>query len=145
MTFLLSNWRIILFAAIVAGAFGSGWTVNQWRHDAEKKAEVEAQLAKEKANSELITSLELKRNANIKTINSLRNDLAAERVRVPKFCVSDNTATGSADATTGSGSKPINAQAAFEKFRLGLESDAYGADEIVEQCRVLRDWAASFK
>lgn len=144
MKFLLANWRLIALAAIIAGAFGSGWTINQWRHDAEKKAEVEAKLAASKENSELILSLELKRNENTKINNDLRADLAAERVRVPKLCVPNNASTGSADAAASSGSKPIDAQAAFEKFRRGLESDAYGADEMIEQCRVLRDWAASF-
>jgi hypothetical protein len=42
MTFLLANWRIILLVGLLAGAFGSGWTINQWRHDAESAAEATA-------------------------------------------------------------------------------------------------------
>ena len=42
MTFLLANWRIIVLVGLLAGSFGSGWTVNQWRHEAETAAEITA-------------------------------------------------------------------------------------------------------
>ena len=35
MTFLLSNWRIILAAVLITGAFIGGWQVRTWKADAD--------------------------------------------------------------------------------------------------------------
>ena len=134
----------IIIAALLAIA-GAGYQGYRMGGDAVIAEQAQAVQDAAKANSELILQLELKRNANTKTINDLRADLAAVRVRVPQLCVPDQSTSRGKDAAAGSGSQPIDAQAAFEKFRRGLESDAYGADEVTEQCRVLRDWAASLK
>ena len=35
MTFLISNWRIILAAVLITGAFFAGWKVRTWKADAD--------------------------------------------------------------------------------------------------------------
>lgn len=125
----------------------------QW--DKEKAKRVAAHLQKIVANQKLIQHLEETKNVNVTEINRLRANNHALWVRLPK------TACPSAAPTTDSPTSPASgvvsteveggqgevsgdvAQQAFDDYERGRTDEAYRADAVVEDCRVLSDWAAS--
>lgn len=63
MTFLLANWKPIAAALALLAAFGAGWQVNTWKHDAERAAALEALKAKQEENWAEAVQKEAKRIA----------------------------------------------------------------------------------
>ena len=57
MTLLLSNWRIILAAVVVAGAFFSGWQVRAWKADADTLAAIEKMEANHIAEMQIAADI----------------------------------------------------------------------------------------
>ena len=112
----------------------------EWAHERVQIAE-ELRIAAE-SNQKAIKTLEVTKDANLKTIDSLRDDVADLRVRVPKTpCARSDATSGGTDTSTGTGQQPETAQDAFDEFRLGLESDAEETDKLIESCRVVMGWA----
>jgi hypothetical protein len=50
LSFLLANWKPIAFALALVAAFGAGWTVNTWKHEADRAAALEALKEKQEEN-----------------------------------------------------------------------------------------------
>ena len=148
LLWLKENWKLVGSLALLLGSYlfgdaqGSDRTQRSW--DIDVAIHVKEKLAAVEKNQKLITTLEEIKNENIATVNTLHKQLALVRVSMPKAC-GTITPGGSQDAITPSGNISVEPQAAFDNFERGVESDAYAADQIVESCRVLRDWAASLK
>ena len=148
LLWLKENWKLVGTLLALVGSYlygdtqGSGRTQRSW--DIDVAIHVKEKLAAVEKNQKLITTLEEIKNENIATVNTLHKQLALVRVSMPKAC-GTITPSGSQDAVTPSGNISVEPQAAFDNFERGVESDAYAADQIVESCRVLRDWAASLK
>lgn len=105
----------------------------------------EAQKAAEE-NQKLIVALEETKNANLKTVSALRRQLSAVRVSMPTpACGGLDAPSGSKDGTPGTGPLPKSPQAALDDFTAGLAELQLEADTVVEECRVVRDWAAKVK
>ena len=160
LTWCVANWRIILSVALVAGSFVTGWangsghTQRQW--DIDVHIRTKAVLEQVQANDRLKTALEETKNVNSKTIDMLAATItklrADNRLHLyPTPCTgglpSADTSSGSKDAPTGNGfvSEPVQsgAEEALNSFDGAYAAEALRADKIVEDCRVLRDWAMS--
>lgn len=50
MTFLLANWKPIAFALAFVVGIGIGWTVNSWKHEAERAAALDTLIAEQDEN-----------------------------------------------------------------------------------------------
>lgn len=139
---------IAMLYALYWGIDHSGYTRGrdevQADWDAERKQIAQESLESAQNNLQTITKLEETKNANLKTIAKLRLDIANLRVFLPTSpCVgTDTTGNGS---TTGTWEQPDQAQKAFDRFTSGLESDAAEQDAVIEDCRVVIDWAKSLK
>jgi len=139
-------------AAVIGGLYTHGYTTGKASVQSEwDKARAEAaiedlqRLAESQAE---IMKLETMKNENLKTIDSLKRDLAGVRVQVPvRRCASQGSnstpPSGGANDTAAPGGFHDNAQAQFDEFIGQLAGEAIKMDEIVESCRVLRDWAAN--
>lgn len=147
VTFVIQNWKTILGAVLIVGSFltgyfkGSDSVKRDW--DLDIHLRVKEQLAFVEKNQKLIVALEETKNENLKIVNQLADVTRAVRVRVPTTaCVrSTPTPSRSEDVPAASGVVPATSQETFDSFRSGLESDALEADRIVEDCRVVVDWA----
>jgi len=127
----------------------------QW--DAAKAVATKAALDATAANLKHITELEKTKNDNLATIDALHENNTQFRLdkhtlwmRLQKATcaggLSDTTtSSGGTNTTTSSGvvsTKPQSSpEQAFGEFVGGAGDEAYRADKIVEDCRVVLDWA----
>lgn len=142
-------------AAIHHHGVVEGRDESQAQRDKEKAEQVAAHLQKTLANQKLIQHLEETKNVNVIEINRLRANNHALWVRLPKTACSSATPTADSPATPASGvisTSPESgqgevsggvAQQAFDDYERGRDDEAYRADTLVEDCRVLHDWAES--
>ena len=144
--FVAKNWRSIIIAVLLAGAYGTGWYKGsdsvKWDWDKERLELARETLAASQKNQKLLVALEETKNANLQTVNNLRAQLAVDRVYLPEgSCGRLDTASGSKDAVARSGVVPVTPQIALDNFIKGLGDEAYRADSLVESCRVVVHWA----
>lgn len=150
MIWLLNNWKIIGSALLAAGIFASGWVSGSgsvhrdW--DREKLEQAQAHAAALGANQKIIGSLQETKNENFTEIDRLRANNHALWLRLSKTaCDGTDTSSGSQDTTTGGGELhppvPSSAEEALNGFDRTYSDEAYRADKIVEDCRVLSEWA----
>jgi hypothetical protein len=142
---------LLLLVGIAGGLFGG---VMHYRpiiaemnaQAAQKLALKETQRANAVANNDAVKTelgaLHAQANA---VIDHLVNTPAA-RVQLPKTpapaaCGASNPSSGGQPTATGNGTLPDTDQAAFDQFTKDLESLAYEADKVTEQCRVVSKWA----
>ena len=143
------KWIAIIGAitALVGKAYflGQENVQNEW--DTERADFAITQMAELAETQAHLMSLEKKKNENNKTITALKRDIDGIRVRVPVHkCAAEGslpstTGTG-ANGATGSGEQLENAQSVFDEVVGELGQRAVAMDLLVEDCRVLRDWAA---
>lgn len=162
MAWLIANWRVVLSVALAAGTFSAGYfkgsdsVKRDWEIDIHLR--MKEQLAAAEKNQKLLVALEETKNANLKTIDSLRRQLAVVSVRVPAFpCIRHDPTGGIQNPATGTGILPatpekpigeagsnvepaVTAQAAFDTFAAGAKEDAAEADSLLESCRVVMDY-----
>ena len=149
MTELLTKTILILtgLAALAGKAYFLGQEDIQHEWDKERADFAITQMAELAETQAHLMSLEKKKNENTKTITALKRDLDGVRVQVPVHkCPAEGSlpnATGTgANGATGSGIESDPAQASFDNFIGELGQQAVKMDLLVEDCRVLRDWAA---
>lgn len=143
-TWILENWKIIAVALIAAAVFYSGTQYTQTKWDKATAKLVAEQLKASKENQAIISGLQETKNVNTKEIERLAANNHALWMRLPKTpCSGLNTTSGSQDASAGSGELFTEAEKSFNEFTDGLGAEAERADKIVEQCRVVIDWAKS--
>lgn len=149
MIWIINNWKLILQLALVIIAFTYGYSAGkvkvQSAWDKAKADQVEVDLQRVRDNQEIINSLEKTKNDNNKTISKLNDDLKSTRVRLPQMPSNNcnNTSSGSSDDITSSGAFSERAEEGLATFKSSVDTRALEADQIIEQCRVLRDWANS--
>lgn len=137
---------IVIIAASVAGGWSLGADRVQRKWDKERLAIADESREAAERSQKHINELEKTKYENDATISKLRDDVAGFRVRVPKApCTRPEPAGGSEGAVAGTGQPVDKSQEAFDDFRRGLESDAENADKIIENCRVVADWAKGLK
>ena len=133
----------LLAAAVAAGGvyfiYHKGEQNVQAKWDKAVAAQVAAQLAKNVADNAKLKQLEETKNENIVEIDRLRANNHALWLRLPKTPCSGSGSPGS-DTTAGAGELPTAAEIAFKRFTDGLADEAYRADRVVEDCRVLNDF-----
>lgn len=139
MIWILKYWKTLL-AGVAAGVlFGVGWLQGsdhvQRKWDEATARQVTAQLAKNQADAVKLKKLEETKNENLVEIDRLRANNHALWLRLPKTPCTGNTPSG--DTATGTGELPTAPEIAFKRFTDGLADEAYRADRIVEDCRVL--------
>ena len=133
----------LLLLAIAATAFyKAGQDDRQADWDKSTAQQVAAQLAKNNADNAKLKTLEETKNENLVEIDRLRANNHAIWLRLPK-----TPCTGSApsqDTTAGGGelpaSTPSSAETAINEFDKRWADEAYRADRIVEDCRVLNNF-----
>jgi hypothetical protein len=106
------------------------------------KAELDRKEAQAKKNAEdaaKLRKLEGDKNANLAEIDRLRANNHALWLRLPKTACGESGAPGG-NIATGDGELPDSPQAALDRFMAGLADEAYRADKIIEDCRVLNEW-----
>lgn len=142
MIWLLKYWKTLLAGAIAGALFGAGWFAGsdhvQRKWDEATARQVKAQLEKNRADAEKLRKLEETKNENLVEIDRLRANNHALWVRLPK-----TPCTGSApggNTTAGTGELPTAPEIAFKRFTDGLADEAYRADRVVEDCRVLNEF-----
>jgi hypothetical protein len=153
MIWLLKNWRIIGGILLAAGTFAAGWVNGsdsvrrEWEVDIHIRTK---QHMAELVNSQkIITTLEEQKNANLKEVDRLRANNRALWLRLPKTpCPGGlpETATSNTGVASG-GELPAEVQSgaeqALNRFDSAYSDEAYRADRIVEECRVVVNWAKS--
>ena len=143
------KWIAIISAitAMVGKAYFLGQEDIKHEWDQERADFAITQMAELAETQAHLMQLEATKHANTKTIATLKRDLDGIRVRLPVHkCPAEGdlpnaTSTGSDDAT-GSGQQLEDTQASFDDFIGILGQQAVKMDLLVEDCRVLRDWAA---
>lgn len=149
MIWRLEYWKGILLAALVAGAFATGWWKGgdavQRKWDADTAREVKAQLVKNQEDAAKLQALEGVRNENLDYVSNLYFGLGkSQRLRLPQAaCGGSNTP--STDSPAGEGIVPngVSGSAAEDAINFYDETyrnAAFRADSIVESCRVLNDF-----
>jgi len=133
---------VVAVLGIVYGIHHHGYNAGvneiQTKWDAAEHAAEQAQAAKNMADAERIRKLEVVKNENIVEIDRLRANNRALFLRIPQTACIGSQA--SADNTAGAGQLPDKAQAAFDRFMAGVADEAYRADRVVEDCRVLNEY-----
>ena len=149
MTELLTKTILILtgLAALAGKAYFLGQEDIQHEWDQERADFAITQMAELVETQAHLMKLEATKNENTKTITALKRDLDGVRVRLPVHkCAAEGdlpNATGTgANGATGSGIESDPAQAIFDEVVSELGQRAVAMDLLVEDCRVLRDWAA---
>ena len=150
MTELLTKTILILtgIAALTGKAYflGQENVQNEW--DKERADFAITQMQELAETQVYLMKLEATKNENNKTITALKRDLDGVRVHLPVHkCPTEgnlpNATSTSANGATGSGVESDPAQAGFDNFIGELGQQAVKMDLLVEDCRVLRDWANS--
>lgn len=146
--FMLNYWKPMAFALLIAFVAGIGYKAGantvQQRWDADRAMLAEAKLAAVEQNQKAITNLQVIKNENLAQIDKLSRDNHALWLRLPKqVCGSASTASGGADTTPSDGELREDPEIALNHFAAGLADEAARADKIVEQCRVVMEWAKS--
>ena len=106
----------------------------------------QALLTKEITDNETLKAqLEVSKNEAQTRIDALANNVRTQFVRLPATaCISEAGPASSPTATGGESlpAKTPDPQAALDRFVGGVESLMLEADTVVNNCRVLQDWAA---
>lgn len=150
MTETLTKTILILtgLAALAGKAYflGQENVQNEWDKERADFAITQMQeLAETQAH---LMKLEENKRENLKTINTLSADLKSIRVRIPVHkCPAEGdlpnaTSTG-ADGVAGSWQQLESAQSVFDEVVGELGQRAVAMDLLVEDCRVLQQWANS--
>ena len=146
LPFFGKNWKVFAAVGVVAGIFmfgynaGSNSVQNKWNEEQLRNAFAREQARKD--NETVITRLEETKNANLVKIDAMRRDIAQLRVRLPETPCAGGlpkppATTGGIATIATSGVIPATAQAAFDRFTVGVGEDSARADQVVEQCRVV--------
>ena len=134
-----------MLSALYAFGYTTGRDSVQLAWDKEKAEIATATVDHSIDNSNKINNLERLKNENQKIIDALKHDLDTIRVRVPHCPVQSSkpsSSTGVPNGTSATREQPDTTQASFDDFIGELGQNAVDMDEVVESCRVLRDWAA---
>jgi hypothetical protein len=113
-----AQFRALFYLAIVFAIFGAGWTAQGWRLNA--KADREAAERKQEENAAILTRVKNnERKVEQDKLNSariakehknamdkVRADIAAERLRRPKWCDEPAERTQADSADSGNGADP---------------------------------------
>lgn len=144
---LLQHWRVLALAGVVAVLFGAGWLQGsdhvQRKWDEYTARQVKAQLEKNQADAARLNKLEETKNENIVEIDRLRANNHALWLRLPKTTCGGSGAP-SGDTVAGGGQlpegAPSGAERAINEFDKRWADEAYRADRVVEDCRVLNEF-----
>lgn len=148
MIWLLKYWKGILLAALVAGAFATGWWKGgdavQRKWDADTARMVAEQLAKNQADAAKLKKLEEMKNANLEYVSNLYFNLGkSKRLRLPQAACGGSNPP-STDSPSGEELVPAGisggAEQALNDFDLTYRNAAYRADTLTENCRVLNNF-----
>lgn len=143
MIWLIKHWRALAIITIAAALFGAGWhqgadsVQRKWDEDVATRTALLLKQTQEAA--EKLRKLEETKNANIAEIDRLRANNHALWLRLPKHrCQTgtDNPA-GSGELPEGA---PSGAEQAVNEFDKRWADEAYRADKVVEDCRVLNEF-----
>lgn len=136
-----SNWKLLSVIALAAGVFyagdrsGSGRVQGKW--DKAKAEQTAAQLAKNQTDNAKLKSLEETKNVNTIEINRLRANNHALWLRLPKTECAGATSQAGADTASTDRELPTQSERDLAEAKRQLDDEAFRADAIVEQCRVL--------
>lgn len=146
MIWLIKYWRIAVAAITGAAIFAAGWNIGEdsiqrkWDEDVATRTALLLKQTQEAA--EKLRKLEETKNANIAEIDRLRANNHALWLRLPKTPCIGSGQTGK-DNPAGSGElpegAPSGAEQALNEFDKRWADEAYRADKVVEDCRVLND------
>jgi hypothetical protein len=145
MTWLLANWKLVLGAVLLSALswfmYSSGENHIQQKWDKEK-AEIVAQKLKDaEINAKTIHDLEVKNAKANNTIDSLAANNHALRLRLPPSCPASSSSGGSGQTTTGDGALHPDASEIIARYSTEVGREFVEADKVVEQCRVVFEWA----
>ena len=148
MIYLLKYRKLVVSAALIFGALGAvyweGGERVQAKWDKAKAEQVAAQFAKNLADQAKLIKLEETKNENLDYVSNLYFGLGkSQRLRLPQSpCTGSQT---SSDNPTGEGIIPAgvsgSAEQAVNDFDLAYRNSALRSDQIVEDCRVLNEFA----
>lgn len=153
MTFLLANWKslgaLALLVVISLGSYKHGVDTTTTKYELQntKRALAEAKAALE--NKLVIDTLRGEKDVAQKRIDDLAADNKRYRVLLPGCgrivpSTKPDAAGGSAQAPAGGESLPEStegAQVALDAFMGESDADAYAADSLVNECRMVYKWA----
>lgn len=141
---------VAMVFAVLFGAYEYGRRVEGLKRDKELLTErlqyADAFNQAQSRNDELKTQGAKQHAKDTETINRMRDDLSAFRLRLPKPPACDgvpNSASGDVDSAAGGGLRAGAEQAAFDRFTVGLKQDSYEIDTALNACRVVMNWARS--
>lgn len=147
MIWLRKYWKALLLAALIAGAALVGYVKGadsvQAKWDADVLRLVKEQLAKNQADAAKLKKLEEMKNENLVEIDRLRVNNHALWMRLRPSACGGSDSPG-ANNTAGGGQLPegasSRAERAINEFDKRWADEAYRADKMTEDCRVLNDF-----
>lgn len=150
MTWLISNWKLVVSTALLLIAAASGffagksYVQSQW--DSDKLAMMEEASLMADTLAKKIQDLEVKGAKDEKTIRDYRRRNPTGGVHLPPTtCPGDTGPVGGVQRTAGDQPLPNPAQQAFDNYAAGTGDDALEADLTVNDCRIVFEWARSLK
>ena len=146
MLWCLANWRTITITAIIvvlcsfSFKLGKEWVQSDW--DKEKAVLVKYALD----NGKVVHDLGVKHDNDQIAIDKLHADNHALWLRLPKTaCVRLDTTESSGEAATTGELLPGDPQQAINGYTEGVRELMYKADSVVNDCRVVMEWAKSLE
>lgn len=152
--------KTLPYAAVAIGALLGVWYIHndgrkvganevrmEWAAETAKQAAELQRIAE--ANQRRVIELQETKNENLITIETLRSDVGTlrKRLHLPKPACpkmpEDSAAGGSIHGTPATGNGTDKTQEAFDRFTEGLGLDAAEHDQVIENCRVVVEWAAT--
>ena len=144
LLFIKNYWKQIIGIFLLVSVYvtghvqGSAQVQNSW--DKEKAAIVKAQKEAEEKNAQIITDLEVQHSKDTDTINRLHATYSGG-LHLPSNCPKATSTSGSLQTSNSGGQLPSKEQSALDYYTAETQQLMYEADEVVNQCRVVIEWA----
>lgn len=146
MIWFLSNWKLVGSATIISilmyfsFSYGEDRVQQEW--DKEKATLVKAIVV----NGQVVHDLGVSHDKDQILIDKLAADNHALWLRLPKTtCIGLNSPTTSGQAIAGVEPLPVEPQQALNRYTEGVGSLMHEADSIVNDCRVVMEWAKTLE
>jgi hypothetical protein len=145
MWMILAYWKQIVGVAILGMIFYAGWNLGsssvQGRWDKERAATQAELLGIAQKHADMIQTLEIRHDKDAKDIRDYKRTHPDGGLYLPPTpCAGPAGPIGGVQTTAGKESFSGGAQQAINNYTKGVDALTLEADEVVNDCRVVRDY-----
>lgn len=150
MAWLISNWKLVvsiaLLLVVAASGFFAGESHVQSQWDSEKLAMMEEASSMADTLAKKIQNLEIKGAKDEKIIRDYRRRNPTGGLHLPPTsCPGDTGPVGGVQGSAGNEPLPSGAQQAIDRYTASVDALMLEADLMVNDCRIVFEWARSLK